>query len=114
MMAGCLGMIIAVVHGCLGEVKVVAAIREAPRSARRVMQAIMFLSAVWWFAGGLILVAIPWHGSADCGPMAALLIGAMYLSGALGNAWASRGRHIGWPLLLVATALAWGGALFSH
>ena len=57
--AGCLGMGIAILHGYLGETKVVRPIQGSSPSAKRIMQAIFFLSAVYWFAGGVILVVSP-------------------------------------------------------
>jgi hypothetical protein len=34
-----------------------------------------------------------------------LLVGSSYLYGALGNLWATRGRHPGWVLYVVALVL---------
>ena len=104
--AGGLGTLIAVIHGYLGEMKVVRPIKDAPASAKRVLHAIMFLSAVYWFIGGAILVASPLLSAADR-RLALSIVGAMYLSGAAGNLWATRGRHFGWLLLSVTAALAW-------
>jgi hypothetical protein len=109
-LAGCLGMAIAVVHGVLGERKVVGPIEGVPSSAKRVMQAIMFLSAVYWFAGGAVLVASPFYFDANTRLVAAIIVGAVFFSGALANFWATRGRHFGWMLLTGATALTYLGA----
>jgi hypothetical protein len=44
--AGGLGMLIALVHGYIGEMKVVRPARTTSDAAKRVLQAIVFLSAV--------------------------------------------------------------------
>jgi hypothetical protein len=38
-----------------------------------------------------------------------LLVGSSYLYGALGNLWATRGRHFGWMLYAVALILIAAG-----
>ncbi len=107
--AGCLGMGIAIIHGRLGETKVVRPVHDLPATSKRVLRAVMFLSALYWFAGGLLLVIGPVYLTAPEQVFAALAIGAMYLTGAVGNFWATRGRHIGWVLLACAAGLAWTG-----
>lgn len=107
--AGCLGMVIAVVHGYLGDTKVVRPIENVPRSSKRVMRAIMFLSAVYWFAAGAVLAASPFYLGAEGRIAAALIAGAIFLSGAIANFWATRGRHFGWVLLAATLPLIWHG-----
>ena len=109
-LAGCLGMIIAIVHGILGEKQVVRPIRDLPRTAKRVASAVMFLSALYWFVGGMVLVASPFYLEAGDRFVAAMIVAAMYLSGMLANIWATRGRHFGWALLGAATILTVAGA----
>ena len=109
--AGCLGMVIALIHGYLGETRVVRAAKGLSESQLRVLQAVMFLSATYWFIGGAVLAVAPVFLTANQQFIAAIVVGAMYLTGAIGNAWATRGRHIGWVLLTLAVVLAWGGAL---
>ena len=58
-----------------------------------------------WFAGGLALIAAAgWFGS-EARLSTSLLVGGLYLYGALGNLWGTRGRHPGWMLYTVALAL---------
>ena len=109
-LAGCLGMSIAVTHGWLGETMVVRPVQNVSASQKRVLQAVMFLSAVYWFVGGAALAASPIYLTADGQRLTALVVGAMYLTGAIGNGWATRGRHFGWMLLTLAAAFAWSGA----
>jgi hypothetical protein len=108
--AGGLGMLIAVVHGYLGETQVVRPISGAPASAKRVLQAIMFFSALYWFVAGAILAASPFYLTGNDRRVAAMVACMIYLTAAAGNFWALRGRHFGWILLSAASALAWLGA----
>lgn len=108
--AGTLGLFISVIHGYLGETRVVGALQEAPVSAKRILQAIMFLSAVYWFLGAALLVAAPYLLAPESRVVVGGGVGALFLSGAIGNFWATRGRHFGWMLLAIATLLAWLGA----
>jgi hypothetical protein len=62
-------------------------------------------STTSWLLGGVALVV----ASAWLEPQArftlATVVGALYLYGAMGNLWATRGRHPGWMLLAVSVAL---------
>jgi hypothetical protein len=107
--AGCLGMYIAVVHGYLGATKVIRPIKGMHPSAKRILHGIMFLSAVYWFIGGAVLASAPYFLSSDARYIAVLVVGSLYFSGALVNFLGTRGRHFGWVLLTIATALAGTG-----
>ncbi|MGI9422902.1 MAG: hypothetical protein ACR2PA_06890, partial [Hyphomicrobiaceae bacterium] len=108
--AGCLGMCIAVIHGYLGETKVVRPAQGIPVTSKRVLHAVMFLSAIYWFVGGALLATGPLFLTASEQGLAALIVGTMFLTGAVGNFWATKGRHFGWILLTCALVLAWSGA----
>ncbi len=107
-MAGVLGMLCAIAHGYLGETKVVRPVQNIPASAKRVLQAIMFLSAVYWFVAGAAAAASPFLTAHDR-RLALFIAGAIYFSSAAANFWATRGRHFGWVALSAAAALAWLG-----
>jgi len=107
---GCLGMVVAVLHGYLGETRIVGPIQNSPACAKRVIQAIMFLSAVYWFVGGAVLALTPFFQGAGDRRLSALIVGALYISGAAANIWATRGRHFGWGLLTITTVFIWLGA----
>ncbi|MCF8467910.1 MAG: hypothetical protein K9G33_10950 [Sneathiella sp.] len=112
--AGSLGMMIAIVHGYLGEMKVVRPIEGSPASAKRILQAIMFLSAVYWFVGSAFLVASPFYFDASGRLLTAILVGAIYLTAAIANYWATRGKHFGWILLVIAFILTGLGAVSAE
>src|SRR5262249_29949394 len=94
-MAGGLGMLCAVIHGYLGETRVVRPVKDIPKPAKRVLQAIMFLSAVYWFAAGIAAAASPFLTAHDRW-LALFIAGAIYSSSAAANFWAMRWRHFGW------------------
>jgi hypothetical protein len=104
--AGGLGMFCGAVHGYLGERRAVRPLKDIPLSSKRVLQAIIFLSAVYWFIAGAILAASPLLTAHDR-KLALFIAGAIYGSAAAANFWAMRGRHFGWLLLGTAAALAW-------
>jgi hypothetical protein len=109
-LAGVIGCGVAVVHGVLIQrlmTRPFEAFADQRVSApiRRLAPLLLQFSTFNWFLGGLALMgAATWFG-----PGARLatgfLVGSSYLYGALGNLWATRGRHPGWALYAVALAL---------
>jgi len=57
--AGGLTVMISIAHGYLGATQVVGPSTAPSDSAKRILHAIMFLSAVYWFIGGVTLIAVP-------------------------------------------------------
>jgi hypothetical protein len=108
--AGAGGMIVAVVHGLIGARKVVGPTKAPSASAKRILHAIMFLSAVYWFVAGAVLASAPHLFTGEVRKWTVYVCAAMLLSGALGNMWGTRGRHFGGYLLLVISILAFLGA----
>lgn len=108
--AGGLGMVIALVHGYIGETKIVGPTQTTTDSAKRVLQAIMFLSAVYWFVAGMMIAAAPLYFEEWVRTAVAFIVSVVFASGALANFWATRGRHFGWMLLATACSLAVIGA----
>jgi hypothetical protein len=107
--AGGLGIAAALVHGYLGETKIFAAARIEPRRARLFLRLVWHCSVVAWAAIGALLIAVPAMGSAEARIAVISASVAVYAAGAIGNAWASRGRHFGWAWLTVAIGLALAG-----
>lgn len=56
--AGILGMITAILHGYLGETRVVQPAVTPRASGKQVLRAVMFLSALYRIAAGLALVCL--------------------------------------------------------
>lgn len=108
--AGGIAILAAIVHGVLGETKIFAKARIEPAWIRLMLRLIWQCGTVAWIGFGILLVAAPYMGS----EIARLwIVGAAigtYGVAAFGNAWATRGRHIGWMAMAVACGLALAGA----
>jgi hypothetical protein len=115
-MAGMIGAGVAVVHGVLTQrlmvrpFQEIAATRLAP-SIQRLVTGLLQFSTFNWFLGGLVLVAAAYAFERQARLATGLLVGSSYLFGALGNLWATRGRHPGWvpygaALLLIVYGLS--------
>jgi hypothetical protein len=103
-MAGGLGMLCGVIHGYLGETRVVRPIENIRTSTKRVLSVVMVLTAIYWIAAGAIVAAGPLLADHDR-QIALYIAGAIYGTAAIANFWANRGRHFGWILLSLAAAL---------
>lgn len=111
-MAGVIGTCVAVVHGVLVQRLMVrpfgAFLLTRARTAapvRRLVPLLLHFSTVSWFLGGLALVAAAiWFGR-DAKLATGLSVGCLYLLGALGNLWGTKGRHPGWMLMVAALVL---------
>ena len=108
--AGGFAIIIAVIHGVLGETKVFAKARIEPAWARLLIRLVWQGGAAAWVAFGILLIAVPYMGSEPARLWIACAAAAVYVLHAIGNAWAMRGRHVGWMALTVVSALALAGA----
>ena len=115
--AGIIGAGVAVVHGVLVQRLMVRpfeafalADRTIAGSTRRLVPLLLHFSTIAWFLGGLALIAAAlWFGQ-DVRLAISLMVGGAYLFGAIGNLWATRGRHPGWMLLAAALLLILLGA----
>ncbi|BCW90408.1 hypothetical protein sos41_35770 [Alphaproteobacteria bacterium SO-S41] len=112
MAAGAIGSVTAVVHGVLTERLMVPPIDSAllkdKRSGRVIRQLVPMLlhySTVSWFLSGVLLIVAALWFPPDAKLATALIVGGHFLYGAIGNAWATRGRHPGWMLMAVAVGL---------
>jgi hypothetical protein len=116
-MAGIIGAGVAVVHGVLVQRLMVRpfeafaiADRRIAGSTRRLVPLLLHFSTIFWFLGGLALIAAAhWFGP-DVRLAISLVVGGCYLFGAIGNLWATRGRHPGWMLMAGALLLILLGA----
>jgi hypothetical protein len=111
-MAGVIGSGVAVVHGILVQRLMVRPFEEffladkpTAASIRRLVPVLLHFSTFNWFLGGLALIAAAIWFEQDARFATGLLVGSSYLFGALGNLWATRGRHPGWMLYAVALIL---------
>lgn len=113
--AGVIGSVTAIIHGVLTQRFMVAPLDKAAADAhvsgqiRRLNAALLHYSTASWLACGLALIAAALWFDASARLVTALLVGGHFLYGAIGNAWATRGRHPGWMLMALAVAfIAYG------
>jgi len=64
---------------------------------------------VAWIGRGVLLAAAPWMGSDVARHWIVITSAVVFGSAALGNAWALRGRHVGWVAMCAVVALAFAG-----
>lgn len=104
LVAAMLLMVTAVVHSVLGERRLIGPLVEcrdgilARDLARFVLRFAWHLTSVTWLVLGLILVQLV-HNPVKARLWAASATGVAFIGVGLFDAVASRGRHIGWPLL---------------
>jgi hypothetical protein len=111
-MAGVIGSGTAIVHGILTQRHMVSPIeavllteKRVSTPIRRLVSVLLHFSTYAWFLGGLALIAAAiWLGD-EARRVTGLFVGSLYLFGAAGNFWATRGRHPGWMLMAVAVVL---------
>ena len=108
--AGIIGCGVAVAHGVLTQrfmIKPFARISDGRLAApiRRLVPGLLHFSTFNWFLGGLALIVAAIGLGRDARLAICVLVGSSYLYGALGNLWATRGRHPGWALYAIALAL---------
>ena len=111
-MAGVIGSCVAVVHGILVQRLMVRPIEEflltdARISApvRRIVPLCLHFSTITWFLGGLVLIAAAKWFEHDARLATGLIVGSLFLLGALGNLWGTQGLHPGWMLMAAALVL---------
>ncbi len=110
--AGIIGSGVAVVHGILVQRLMVKPFEEfaladgrigAP--VRRLMPLLLHFSTISWFLGGLALIAAARWLEGEAKLATGVFVGSLYLFGALGNLWGTRGLHPGWMLMAAALVL---------
>lgn len=119
-LAGLIGGGTALVHGILTQrlmVRPIGAALGAGKTLsaplRKLVPMLLQFSTFAWLAGGLALIATAaWLGR-DAKLAVGLTVGSLYLYGAVGNAWATRGRHPGWILMAVSVVLIGYGVCAS-
>jgi hypothetical protein len=110
--AGVIGSTVAVVHGVLTQRLMVQPFERLALAdgrigapVRRLVPLLLHMSTVVWFIGGLTLIAAAFWFKSDLRLATGLFVGGLYLFGALGNLWGTRGRHPGWMLMTGAVVL---------
>lgn len=104
--AGGLAILVAIAHGVIAELQVFSRARIEPRGTQRLLRMVWQASTVDWIAIGALLIAVPALGAESARPWIIAAAVIVYGYAAIGNAVATRGRHIGWVLMLTVVALA--------
>jgi hypothetical protein len=107
--AGILALAASVVHGVLGETKVFPRVRIEPERLRLLMRVVWQGMTVAWISLAILLIAAPKLGSDAARTWIIAMSIVTYGFGAIGNAWATRGRFFGWIVLLIVVGLAAAG-----
>ena len=107
--SGVAAILVALIHGTLGETKVFARATIEPARLRTLIRVVWQAGTVAWIGGGVLLIAAPSMQSEPARHWIVITIASVYAFGALGNAWWSRGRHFGWMALGAVVVLAVAG-----
>jgi hypothetical protein len=107
--SGVAAIAVALIHGVLGETKVFARATIEPPRLRFLIRLVWQLGTVAWIGGGVLLIAAPAMASDLARHWIVATMAVVFAFGALGNAWAMRGRHFGWVALSAVVALAVAG-----
>jgi hypothetical protein len=104
--AGVLAILVAIAHGAIGELQVFARARVEPQRTRELLRIVWQASTVDWIGIGLLLIAGSAFGSEAARQWVIAVAVVVYGYAAVGNAVATRGRHVGWCLMIGVVALA--------
>jgi hypothetical protein len=107
--AGAAAILVAIIHGVLGETKVFAKATIQPERLRTLIRLVWQAGTVAWIGAGVLLIAAPSLGSETARHWIVLTVIAVYAFACAANAWWSRGRGFGWKALGVVVALAVAG-----
>lgn len=107
--AGVLTIVVALIHGILGETKVFPRATIEPERLRRLIRLVWQASTVAWIGGGVLLIAAPGMGSESARHWIVATMACVFGFSAFANAFATRGRHFGWMMLSAVVVMAVAG-----
>jgi hypothetical protein len=107
--AGIAAIVVALIHGVLGETNVFARATIEPPRLRTLIRVVWQAGTVAWIGGGVLLAAAPSMGSPSARHWIVITTVAVYGFAVAANAWWSRGRHFGWKALGAVMVLAIAG-----
>lgn len=107
--AGCLAIIVSLVHGVLGETKVFARATIEPPRLRTLIRLVWQAGTLAWIGGGVLLILAPYMASETARHWIVATFAVVFGFAAMANAYATRGRHFGWMLLSGVVALGIAG-----
>ena len=104
--AGVLAILVAIAHSIIVERKVFARVRIEPQRTLGLLRMLCQASTVDWIGIAVLLIAAPAFGS-DAARLWIIAVAVIvYGYAAIGNAVATRGRHIGWLLMTCVVGFA--------
>lgn len=104
--SGLLAIAVALLHGYLGQTRLIAPATFTSRKVRQMMIAMWQLTSAVWIGCGLVIASAPWLVEGRTRSWAVVAACLPLLYGAIGNLWIMRGRHIGGQLMSAAILLA--------
>ncbi|MGO8913695.1 MAG: hypothetical protein ACLQDM_30850 [Bradyrhizobium sp.] len=107
--AGVAAIAAAIIHGIIGETKVFTRATIEPPRLRNLLRLVWQASTVAWIGCGVLLIAAPLMASEPARHWIIVTLACVFAFGALGNAWATRGRHFGWMVFSAVVAMAVAG-----
>jgi hypothetical protein len=107
--AGLAAIAAALTHGVLGEIKVFPRATIEPARSRLLIRLVWQVGTVAWIGCGVLLIAAPLMESELARHWIVVTMATVFAFAALGNAWATRGRHFGWMLLSAVVLMAVAG-----
>ena len=107
--AGAAGIVVALIHGALGETKVFAMATIEPERLRTLIRLVWQAGTVAWIAGGVLLIAAPWMQSDAARHWIIATLAVVFGFAAIANALATRTVHLGWIGMSAVVALAFAG-----
>src|SRR5262245_42553860 len=99
----------ALIHGVLGETKVFPRMTIEPQRLRILIRLVWQVSTVAWTGCGVLLIAAPSMVSDQARHWIVATLAGVFAFAALGNAWATRGKHFGWMALSAVVVMAVAG-----
>ncbi|HXH43245.1 MAG TPA: hypothetical protein VNK51_05265 [Bradyrhizobium sp.] len=107
--SGIAAILIALIHGLLGETKVFAHASIEPPRLRTLIRLVWQASTVAWIGGGVLLLIAPRLDSSLARHWIVVTLAVVFGFAAFANALATRGRHFGWVGMSAVVALAVAG-----
>jgi hypothetical protein len=107
--SGAVAILVALIHGVLGETRVFARATIEPPRIRTLIRLVWQAGTVAWIGGGVLLIAAPWMASEPARHWIVATTAVVFAFAAAANAWALRGRHVGWVMLSAVVAMAVAG-----
>lgn len=104
--AGVIAILVAIGHAFTAEYIIFPKARIEPAATRTLLRIFWQATALEWIAFGILLIAAPTFDSEIARRWVIAAAVVVYGYAAIGNAYASRGRHPGWAVAAAAVVLA--------